>query len=88
VEFVEIFEERPHLEPPVPADLLDLLRGRESEFEVWERGVPSGTISNVFKNLTGKPRPESGLDCLICADFARQRLAFRVQRKKERQRKK
>ena len=35
-----------------------------------------------LKNLARKwlkPRPESGLDCLICAEFARQRMAVAVQ---------
>ena len=32
-----------------------------------------GTTSRDLNNFTGKPRPESGHDCLICADFARQR---------------
>ena len=39
MEFVEIFEERPHLEAPVPADLLDLLRGRRGELRVEDSGV-------------------------------------------------
>ena len=32
-------------------------------------------LENIFWTYTGKsrPRPESGLDCLICAIFARQR---------------
>jgi len=29
---------------------------------------------NVFSTFAVKPRPESGLDCLICATFARQRI--------------
>ena len=34
-----------------------------------------GTISNVSRTFAVKPRPESGLDCLICAVFDRQRAA-------------
>jgi len=37
-----------------------------------------GTRLNVFWTFTSKPRPESGLDCLMCAKFARQRLAEKV----------
>ena len=33
-----------------------------------------GTTSKVLGPLPRKPRPASGLDCLICAEFARQRL--------------
>ena len=32
-----------------------------------------GTTETVFRNFTGNTRPQSGLDCLICATFARQR---------------
>ena len=32
-----------------------------------------GTTSNVPRTFTRKPRPESGLDCLTCSTFARQR---------------
>ena len=33
-----------------------------------------GTPCTVFRTLTQEPEPESGLDCLACAIFARQRL--------------
>jgi len=32
-----------------------------------------GITRKVFRTFTSGPRPESGLDCLICAEFARQR---------------
>ena len=32
-----------------------------------------GTPANVSTTFTWKPRPECGLDCLVCAIFARQR---------------
>ena len=32
------------------------------------------TNPKLSRNFTLKPRPESGLDCLICAIFARQQL--------------
>ena len=41
----------------------------------WCQGVfPVLRKLKDFKDLIGKARPESGLDCLICAIFARQRL--------------
>jgi hypothetical protein len=30
-----------------------------------------GTPSNVFRTFVWKPRPESGHDCLVCAEYAR-----------------
>jgi len=33
-----------------------------------------GTPGRVLRDFAWKARPESGLDCLICAIFARQRL--------------
>ena len=32
-----------------------------------------GTTSRVWRTFTWEPRPEFGLDCLICSKFARQR---------------
>ena len=36
-----------------------------------------------FSDIALKPRPESGVDCLVCATFARQRVGFRVSVKGE-----
>jgi len=36
------------------------------------------TPQNVSTTFTWKPRPESGPDCLMCAEFARQRIETRV----------
>ena len=45
----------------------------------WPLPSDKGTTSEVSRTLTYKPRPESGLYCLICAMFARQRsVASRV----------
>ena len=43
--------------------------------EVLLYPLPSeeGTPQNVLKTCAIEPRPESGLDCLVCAIFARQR---------------
>jgi len=43
----------------------------------WSSLAPSERTWNHLKTimtLTLKPRPDSGLDCLICAMFARQRM--------------
>ena len=37
-----------------------------------------GTTLMVLGTFTRKPRPESGLGCLTCAEFARQRLVIKV----------
>jgi len=55
------------------ASLLDVLESRYSDAV----DVPSppasedGTTYKVIRTFTRKPRPESGLDCLSCAKFAR-----------------
>ena len=38
-----------------------------------------GTTQKVLRTFNRKPRPESGLDCLTCATFARQRTTCVVQ---------
>jgi hypothetical protein len=37
-----------------------------------------GTTQNAATTFALKPRPESGLDCLVCATFARQRPACSI----------
>ena len=40
----------------------------------YPRPGNEGEISKVVTTFVKDPRPESGLDCLMCATFARQRL--------------
>ena len=49
---------------------------REARHAQPEHHLPTHTISSgySFKNLTRKPRPESGRDCLMCAMFPRVNL--------------
>ena len=54
--------------------VLELLgHGRVGEAIHPREPLPSekGTTLNVLRTFPAKPRPESGLDCLMCATFAR-----------------
>ena len=56
-----------------------------SEVPLYRRALRGAAVERERNNLKGfkdfcqkpwlKSRPESGLDCLMCAEFARQRLA-------------